>query len=695
MTTLRSCFNPAGKAVRACHPAVLVAIAAAALLCLAPRAAADSAPDWLRALAHEKLPDYPADTIAVQLLDELQTTVTNNGEIDTRRRIAYKLLRPEAKDEYGYAEVGFDGETKISSFNAWTITADGHEYALKDKDALERSTSTYEVFSDDKEKFVKFTDANPGNVVGYEYVQKKRPFVFEDNWRFQHRVPLRHGRLIVQIPPGWEYRARWINYPEQKPENSGNQYVWEINDVLAVDLEPAMPPWDAVAGRIGLKYFPSNPAMRARTTGSWSDLGLWYAGLAQSSQNPSPEIKQEVAELTAGKTDPIEKMRALADFTQRKIRYAAIELGIGGYQPHPATDVFARKYGDCKDKSTLLITMLHEIGVEAYHAIVYDERGIVRSDYPSIHFNHMIVAIRLPEGLEASGLYAVVNDPTVGRVLFFDPTNEYVPLGYLPWYLQNNDGLVVTSRGGTLIRMPLSPPSTNRLLRSATLTLSPAGDLSGEVHETEWGGPAAEERHAFLDAQPSKRAEVIEGYLGQFLSNYVLTGATIGNLENYDQNFALNYKFVAPRYATASGNMLFLRPRVVGDKQSYLLRLFSEQKPRKYPIEFHEATRQDDIFDITLPAGYVLDGIPPPVQVECPYGSYRSEIKVADGVLHYKRTFEIKDTEVPTEKLPEIRSFLKQIAEDQEASALLRRVAPPAAAAPGAPAASQPSASNQ
>lgn len=643
----------------------------------APRAVAlDSAPDWLRAAAHEKLPDYPDNPIAVQLLDEYQTTVLENGEIDTRHRVAYKLLRPEARDEYGMAGVPFDNETKIVSFNAWTISADGHEYALKDKDAFEVSTSTYEIYSDDKAKLQKFTDANPGNVVGYEYVQKQRPFVFEDDWSFQTKIPLRHGRLILQLPTGWEYTARWFNFADQKPQISGNQYSWEVADVPAVDIEADMPSAVAVEGWVGLKYFPHDPSMRARTTGSWSDLGLWYSGLTQSTRVPSPEIKQKVGELTAGLTDPVAKMKALTSFAQRQIRYAAIELGIGGLQPHLAADIYTHHYGDCKDKATLLITMLHEIGIEAYYVVVDDQRGIVRPDYPSIRFNHVIVAIKLPDEVLGSSLFAIVNDPQLGRLLFFDPTNDYVPLGYLPWYLQNNHGLVVTNQGGTLMSLPLSTAVSNRMIRSAKLTLSATGELSGEVSETEWGGPAFDKRQMFLESPPAKRAQLIEEMLAQSLNSYVLTGATLGNLEAYDQNFSMTYKFVSPRYATASGNMMFLRPRVVGDKNSQMLRLFTEQKPRKYPIEFREATRQDDDFDITLPPGYVLDDVPPAVKADCPYGTYHSEITVAGGVLHYHRTYELKDVEVPTEKLPEIKSFLKQIAADQEMSALLRRATP-------------------
>lgn len=122
--------------------------------------------------------------------------------------------------------------------------------------------------------------------------------------------------------------------------------------------------------------------------------------------------------------------------------------------------------------------------------------------------------------------------------------------------------------------------------------------------------------------------------------------------------------------------MLFVRPRVLGDKYTSLLELFAEKKSRKYPIEFEEATRQDDVFDISLPAGYAVDGLPKPVQADCDFATYHSEIKVSDGVLHYHRTFEIKDVMVPTEKLPVIRDFLQQIAADQQSAAVLRRVTP-------------------
>jgi len=122
---------------------------------------------------------------------------------------------------------------------------------------------------------------------------------------------------------------------------------------------------------------------------------------------------------------------------------------------------------------------------------------------------------------------------------------------------------------------------------------------------------------------------------------------------------------------------MIVSPRVIGDKYTNDLNLFTvDGKPRKYPIEFDEATLQSDVFDITLPPGYVPDGLPRPVTASCDYAIYRSDTTVANGVLHYQRTLEIKSVIVPKDNLPEIRAFLQQIAADQTATAVLKKVSP-------------------
>ena len=676
---MRKWFLKMVKPASLIRPVFIAGCAAALVLaCGSPRAfAADSAPGWLRAAAQEKLPGYPKDTKAVVLLDETQITVQNDGEIYTRHRQAIRLLRPEARDDYGRVVVDFDKDTKIMSLKAWTIEPDGRQIAVGEKDAQEEGYLNDIEYSDVKVKALAFPDAYPGRVVGYEYVQRDRPYVFEDDWWFQDQSPVRTARLILEIPSHWEFTANWFNHPELKPQTPApTEYIWECNDLPGVAIEPQMPPWKTVAGWMGLKYFPEDPRLRAKATGTWKEVGLWYDELEEPQRVASPAISAKVAELTAGISDPVQKIRAIAEYVQ-KIRYFAVEVGIGGWKPHSAADVFAHQYGDCKDKATLLSTMLQRAGFKSYLVSVDHRRGFVQPNYPSIYADHSILAIQLPDNVNDASLYSVVDDPTLGRLLFFDPTNEYVPLGYIPSYLQDSYALVIASDGGHLMKLRLLPPSTNRLLRTANLTLSSAGNLSGEVQEIRWGGPAADDRQIFLETQPSKRAQIFEHFLSSFLNNFELTGASLGNLNKYDETLTLDYKFLAPDYAKSAGNLLIVSPRVVGDNYTSDLDLFTvDGKPRQYPIEFAEATLQSDVFDITLPAGYVADGLPQPVEASCDYATYRSNTTVEGGVLHYRRTLEIKHVIVPTEKLPEIRAFLQQIAADQTSAAILKKVTP-------------------
>jgi transglutaminase-like putative cysteine protease len=246
--------------------------------------------------------------------------------------------------------VHFNPQRKVQSLHGWCIPAQGKDYEVKDKDAIEVSPNTEgaELISDVKYKVLRIPASDPGNIVGYEYEVEAQPFFLQDMWDFQGTEPVRESRYSLQIPPGWEYKASWLNYPEVKPaQASGGLAQWAVTDIKAIRREPEMPPRDGVAGKMIVSLFPpGGPALNGFA--DWDGMGRWYANLVSGRMEASPPIKAEVTTLTAPKATPLQKMQALAEFVQRDIRYVAIELGIGGWQPHPATDVFSHRYGDCR-----------------------------------------------------------------------------------------------------------------------------------------------------------------------------------------------------------------------------------------------------------------------------------------------------------------------------------------------------------
>jgi len=390
---------------------LLLLCLAACVFGLVPNAAAGGdAPPWMHALVNAPLPSYDEKTDAVLLYSETSVTVLSTDMIKTQVREAYKILRPNGR-EHGTVFVYFNPQRSVKSLHGWCIPMQGKDYEVKDKDAIEVSPNIQggELISDVKYKVLHIPAPDPGNIVGYEYEVEEQPLFLQDTWHFQEMDPVRESRYSLRLPPGWEYKASWMNRQEVKPTEAGaNLSQWVVNDVKGIRREPEMPPRDGVAGAMIVSFFPpGGPGMKGFA--NWEAMGTWYANLVSDRLEASPAIKQEVAALTASKSTPLQKMQALAEFVQRDIRYVAIELGIGGWQPHPAPAVFSHRYGDCKDKATLLRSMLREIGIDSYHVVIYTERGAVTPQTPAHHgFNHAIIAVKLPEGVSDPSLIATI-----------------------------------------------------------------------------------------------------------------------------------------------------------------------------------------------------------------------------------------------------------------------------------------------
>lgn len=652
---------------------------AAAALCVvlflagAPFAFAADAPAWMHALTNTPLPPHDEKTDAVLLYSEEILVVQPNGKLKEIDRAAYKILRPAGR-HYGKITLGFDSETRINNVHGWCIPAQGKDFEVKDKDTIERGYTDVdggELITDLRAKVMDIPASDPGNIIGFEVEHEDRPYVLQDEWYFQETVPVAESRYTLQLPPGWEYKAVWINHPEIAPASIGNnQWQWVLKQIPEIKPEESMPPWKGVAGLMVVALIPPGGAARGFLT--WSDMGNWYTGLLQSRRDASPAIKQKVAELTASQSTLFGKMYALAEFTQKDIRYVAIELGIGGWQPHPAGETYSHHYGDCKDKATLLSAMLKEIGVDSFHVVINTQRGgVTPATPPHIgSFNHAILAIRVPDSLTAPALVAVIQHPKLGRLLFFDPTDEVTPFGQLHGPLQANYALLVTPDGGELTQLPQLMTSANGTTRTGQFTIDAHGLLMGNVHEVRVGDAAWYERWSLRDVQKdADRIKPIEELMSHSMGTFQITRASVSNLKQYSLPFGYDWSFGAVDYGKFAGDLLLVRPRVIGVKSSGIL---ETKEPRRYPIEFEGPRRDTDTFEIKIPAGYVVDELPLPTDADYSFASYHSKIEAKGDTIVYTRTFEIKELSVPASKADDLKKFYRVIASDERNTAVLK-----------------------
>jgi hypothetical protein len=285
-------------------------------------------------------------------------------------------------------------------------------------------------------------------------------------------------------------------------------------------------------------------------------------------------------------------------------------------------------------------------------------------------FNHEILAVRLPADVKDKSLVAVIEHPKLGRLLIFDPTDEYTPFGQLRGELQANHGLLVTPDGGELLKLPEMPPAMSGIQRTAKLTLNPRGTLSGEVAETRFGDSALWQRVMLKSVtKETDKIKPIENVVANSLSTFQITKANILNLNQTDQPFGYQYSLVAESYAKTAGNLLLVRPRVLGSKSRDLL---ETKEARKYPVEFDGPSRDTDTFEITIPPGYEVDDLPPPINADFSFASYHSKTEVNGNTLKYTRTYEVKELSVPVSKVDELKKLYRIIASDERNTAVLK-----------------------
>jgi uncharacterized protein DUF3857/transglutaminase superfamily protein len=673
MNNRLSC-NPATKYR---HSMRAAALASFCLVVAIMPARAGDAPAWMHALVNAPLPPHDDKDNSVQLYSEQVVTVLSADKIRTTVREAYKIVRPGGHDEHDFVGVDFTPRRKITGLRAWCIPAQGKDYEVKEKEALETSLPKIdgsELVSDVRFKVLRIPAADPGNIVGYEYELEEQPYVLQDAWYFQGKDPVREARYTLALPAGWEFKSTWLNAPEVKPTQSGNQWQWVVTNVKSVRPEDEMPPIQGMSGQMIVSFFPAGGSASNKSFADWRQMGTWYTDLISGRREASPEIKQKVGELTAGIPSKFDQMRALAKFVQKDIRYVAIELGIGGWQPHPASEILGHRYGDCKDKATLMSAMLQQIGVESFYVTINTKRGsVVPNVQAHLGFNHAILAVKMPEESKTATVYAAMNHPKAGTLLFFDPTDELTPFGQIRGPLQSNYGLLVTPEGGDLVELPKQPAAMNGIQRTGKLTLDPRGMLIGDVTEVRIGDRAWEQRYALRSVtKDSDRIKPIETLLAHSLGTFQITKATVVNQQASDQPFEYRYSLAAPSYAKYAGNMLILRPRVLGEKSSGLL---ETKEPRRFPVEFDGPSRDTDTFEIALPAGFEVEDLPPPIDADYSFASYHSKSEMSGNVLRYTRTLEVKELSVPLSKMEDLKRFYRIIASDERNTAVLRPAA--------------------
>lgn len=630
------------------------------------------APQWAVDAAKIPTPASAKDASAVVLSDEYVITVDAQNHAVERERVAVRILQPQGRS-YSHCSISYDVDEKLNYFHSWTITPDGHQLQAMESDFVDRGAYAEPVLQfTERIRTVNPPASDPGAVVACETEEQLRPYMSEEEWEIQSSIPMVNESLELDLAPGDHFAESWSHFAPVKPAEVGpNRLRWELKDMPALDLENqhATPPWSALAARMSVKWGDSAVNGAAN---QWRAIGLWQQNLEEHRTDPSPAIVAKAHELTAGAPDFYSKLSRITDYIQKNIRYFIVARGIGGWQAHYADDIFRNGYGDCKDKTTLLISMLQAIGIRAYYLHVDSSRGIINPEAPSLIGNHMITAIELPAAESDPRLQARVRTADGKTLLIFDPTDEVTPVGLIRGQLQGAWGNLANGDASQVLQMPVLSPDSAGMARKGSFTLAADGTLSGDLHEAFSGDDAARERWFLKDNDTKEIRQKLEEGISSDLPGLAFKGYQFQGATDLEKPVDLELQFAVSTYAHPSGPLLLLRPHVLGSHAVFVPEVM-EGKPRSYPIELGHPGRWHDSYDITLPAGFIVDETPDPVDIDTGFASYHSSVTAKGSELHYEREYVVRQVEIPATEAADFRKLEGAILTDERGTAVLKR----------------------
>lgn len=661
--------NATRKLVLGTRFPLLIASLFAVVLLSGSARAGDDAPLWLKQAAASTVPAYNKDVPGVVLHGESRVTVDEDGRVVRSTYYAVKILTREGRGLARAEESYTTDNSKVREMRAWLIRPSGEVKKLSKDELLDVAQVDNDVYNEARMMVINARkDAEPGAVFGYEAVTEERSMFNQIVWEFQERLPVRLSRFSAAFPAGWRADTVTFNHGNVEPQVNGTTYVWELHDLPPIDAEIASPPVTSLAPRLCVSYFPrANPKPGVgRTFANWAEVSRWMAELSDGQAALDEKLSNRAKQLVEGAKSELDRIQAIGRYVQA-INYVSIQIGVGRFRPHTAIEVFAKSYGDCKDKANLMRAMLQAVGIGSHLVLIYSgDPSFVREEWPSPQqFNHCIVAVKVSDATAAP---TIITHPGLGRLLIFDPTDDNTPVGDLPGHEQESFALIVSRENGALLRMPSTPPEANLLKRQADVVLAPDGSISANVHEWTAGQSAVAQRRGFRELGRAEYVKMIEGWITKGAN-----GARVSKVEPSDQiaegRFALDVNFTADGYGQLmQGRLLVFKPAIVSRRES----VFLTGSDRKHPVVLRPYA-YDETVTVKLPAGFDVDELPDPVKLEAAFGSYATSYIVKDGQLYFKRTLVVRRATIPVADYSKVRSFYERIRTAEQSPVVLVR----------------------
>jgi hypothetical protein len=221
-----------------------------------------------------------------------------------------------------------------------------------------------------------------------------------------------------------------------------------------------------------------------------------------------------------------------------------------------------------------------------------------------------------------------------------------------------------------VIQFPVLSPDLNTIRRTASFQLQPDGSLKGTVKEKRFGDLSEDNRYLYTMGDVKQQTQYRDKVLGQDFTSFTVSDFKVQNAESLNKDLTTSYSISADRFGKPTGPLLMVRPRVLGTEELYA---GHKERHGNIPVNLDQTMQAQDDYTIALPAGYAVDEIPDPIKLDLGFASYESSTSVKDNILHYTRTYTVREVTLPADKYSDVQKLAGVIAFDEQRSAILKK----------------------
>jgi tetratricopeptide (TPR) repeat protein len=604
--------------------------------------------------AAEAAPDYSQQAFVVE---KMRTAYRFESDGTGKREFSARIkVQSEAGvEQWGQLVIGYSSANerveipyvRVLKTDGSTVTATAE--AVQDLSIpLEKEAPVY---TDYRQKHVTVPGLRPGEVLEYDVVTTIHTALAPNQFWMEHSFTkagiVFDEQLEVDVPSSRvpKVKTQPGSDPKIADANGRRVYTWSSSHREDEDKEKDKGKDKDKDKDKKKKTEPEPPSVQMTTFASWEELGRWYAGLEKDRRLPTPEIRAKAAELTAGKTADLDKIEALYDYVATNFRYISLSFGVGRFQPHAAAEVLHNQYGDCKDKHTLLASLLEASGYHASSVLINSGRKL-DPDVPSpSQFDHVFSLV--PLGKDE---------------VWMDTTTEVAPFRLLSYTLRKKQALIVPPDGVPhLEETPADPAMPNRQIQEIDGKLNEFGKLDAHIKMSVRGDAELYLRIWFRRVPNAKWPEFVKQMNGMVGLTGEVTNLKVGDPAATREAFQFQYDIAASNYLdwTKKKTEMILPLSLISIPDADEDNSSADAEPIEIggPMDYQYTAR------LEFPAKYT-ERAPLPFTMKRDYGQYDASYKVEGTVFTADRKLVINTRDLPAVRTSDYLAFRHAVTTD-------------------------------